>query len=118
MSFPGPGGPALALGLLLFGAALVVVGEATRSIAERWVPLFRPTEPVERLLLDLYLGIGILYAIAAVPPGGFYPETLVVATAIAAVLLLVRGRGTFASLGSTVRAAWARRSAGDRKSVV
>ncbi len=71
MTAPGP--PALVWGveLLLFAAAVVPAGELFRRLAARWVGLFRNLGPVERLLLDLYLGGGGLYVVASVPLGLF-----------------------------------------------
>jgi hypothetical protein len=71
VSFPGPSGPVLVLGLLGLALASTVLGEAVRLLAARWVVTWRTLEAVERGLLDFFLGGAVLYLLAALPVGGF-----------------------------------------------
>jgi len=71
VSFPGPSGPVLVLGLLGLAVASAVLGESVRLIATRWVVAWRELEAVERGLLDFFLGGAVLYLLAALPVGGF-----------------------------------------------
>lgn len=89
MTFPGPAGPTWTLELLLLAVAFLPAGELLRRIAERWVSLFRDLGTIERLLLDLYLGGGGLYVIAAVPVGLFVAPVVVAYVGGAALVLLV-----------------------------
>ncbi|MCI4353067.1 MAG: hypothetical protein L3K14_06735 [Thermoplasmata archaeon] len=96
MSLPGPSGLTWALELLVFAGAFLPAGELLRRLAGRWVPLFRDLGWVERVLVDLYLGGGGLYVLAAVPLGRFSLPMVgaYLAGALAVLLvLLVRGRG-------------------------
>lgn len=83
----GPGPPALLWGfaLILWAAAMLPLGEAVRRVGARWSGLLRPREPVERLLLDLYLAGAVLYVVGVLPFGGFLPWT---------PALLILGGGT------------------------
>ncbi|MCI4339781.1 MAG: hypothetical protein L3J73_00730, partial [Thermoplasmata archaeon] len=93
MTFPGPSGPVWGLGLLALAIAVAGLGELVRQFLARRVPLFRSLEPIERGLLDLYLGGAVFYVIAAVPFPLFYPETVLgvlVGGAFALVLVIVR----------------------------
>ncbi len=67
MSLPGPSGLPWALELLVLAAAVVPVGDLFRSLVAGYAGLFRNLGVVERLLLDLYLGGGGLYVLAALP---------------------------------------------------
>ena len=71
MSVPGPPGDLWAGTLLLWAVSASVVGEAVRGTAARWVPLWRSPEPLERFLLDFYLGGATLYLVAALELGAF-----------------------------------------------
>lgn len=57
--------------LLLFGAALLPLGELIRSAIATRVPLFRSPDLIERGLLDFYLGGAALYGLALSPFPGF-----------------------------------------------
>lgn len=95
MSLPGPTGLTWALELLLLAGAFLTSGELLRRLAARWVALFRVPGWIERVLLDLYLGGGGLYVIAAVPFGWFYPgvvEAYLVGSAAVLGGLVVRDR--------------------------
>lgn len=71
VSVPGPPGGLWAISLLLWAVGAAVVGEAVRGALGRWVPLWRAPEPVERFLLDFYLGGAGLYLVAALELGAF-----------------------------------------------
>ncbi|HEV8050065.1 MAG TPA: hypothetical protein VGP88_05685, partial [Thermoplasmata archaeon] len=90
MSIPGPGFGAWALALLVFAAASAIVGGAVRTAALRWVRSWRSLGPVERLVLDLYLGGAVVYAVALPPLGLFGVATFPVLLALAVAYLLVR----------------------------
>jgi hypothetical protein len=92
VNLPGPSGVAWALELLLWAVAAAVVGEFVRALAIRRVPSWRDVEPVERMLLDFYLGGAAMYLAAALPIGAF-TAPVVVGLPIAAgvgVLVLIR----------------------------
>lgn len=71
MTLPGPSGIAWAVELLLFGAMAAFLGELVRVMVGRRVPLLRNLDPLERGLVDLYLGGAVLYLLAALPVGVF-----------------------------------------------
>ena len=60
MTLPGPSAGAWALGLVVWAAAAAVLGESLRLGVARWVPAWRRDEPIQRLLLDFYLGGAVL----------------------------------------------------------
>lgn len=62
---------------MLLAVAVAAVGELVRRLAARWSPLLASREPVERALLDLYLGGAVFYALAALPLGAFSLESVV-----------------------------------------
>jgi hypothetical protein len=97
---PGPPGVLWATALLVWALGGVVLGEAVRFVGARWVPLWRADEPVERCVLDLYLGGGLLYLVAALPVGAFGPALVDGAPMAAAVGL---GAVAFSDAG---RARW------------
>jgi hypothetical protein len=90
VSIPGPPGVLWTVSLLLWALEVAVVGEAVRGVAARWVPAWRSTEPIERGLLDLYLGGGLFYLLAAVPAGLFGAPLVNGLPIAAAAFLLVR----------------------------
>jgi len=71
VSVPGPPGGLWALSLLLWGLEAAVVGEAVRGTVAGWVRLWRAPEPIERGVLDLYLGGAAMYLLAALQVGAF-----------------------------------------------
>ena len=71
VTLPGPPGALWALALVLWALVAVVTGEAVRIVSSRWVPLWRSADPLERGILDLYLGGAVLYLVAALPIGAF-----------------------------------------------
>ena len=90
MTLPGPSGVAWALGLLAWAAAAAIVGELVRSIVARRVDSWRSLEPVERLVLDFYLGGAAMYLLAALPIG-LFGTSLAFGVPIAAAILLAGG---------------------------
>ncbi len=89
---PGPPGGLWGLGLLLWAAGAVVLGEAVRGTAARWVPLWRAPGPLERLLVDLYLGGAVLYLVAAVQVGAFTTPVVLGLPVAGGLVLLLRVR--------------------------
>ncbi len=90
MSVPGPIGAVWAIELVAAAAASAWTGEALRGVAARWVPGWRALEPIERLLLDFYLGGALIYLFAALPLGLFGVPLLVVVPVAATVVLALR----------------------------
>ncbi|MGA8542385.1 MAG: hypothetical protein WB947_02410 [Thermoplasmata archaeon] len=114
MTLPGPSGVVWALGLLVWALSAAVVGEFVRLLASRKVGSWRTLEPIERLLLDFYLGGATMYLVAALPVGAFVAP-LVFGLPVAAgagLLLWVMGerrrrlaRATLAPFATLVRPA-------------
>ncbi|MCI4322802.1 MAG: hypothetical protein L3K03_02060, partial [Thermoplasmata archaeon] len=75
MALPGPGGALWAAELLLWAALYVPLGDLIRGIGARRIPLLRLEDPIERILVDLYLGGAVVYTVAAVPIGAWGPWT-------------------------------------------
>lgn len=93
MGVPGPGFGEWALALLAWAALAAIIGEFVRAVASRFVPLWRRLEPVERGLVDFYLGGALLYLVAVVPGGAFTAPVvylLPIAAAVGAVALAFR----------------------------
>jgi hypothetical protein len=88
VGFPGPSGVAWGVELLVWAFAAVVLGELVRRASSRWVTLWRRLDPIERGVLDLYLGGAVVYLVAAVPAGAF-DLLLVTALPVVAGLLLL-----------------------------
>jgi hypothetical protein len=91
VSLPGPSGLTWALELLSLAAGLAIAGELIRSVAARWVRLFRDLGGIERGFLDLYLGGAGLYVVAALP-FGLFEASSVVAYLVGAGSILAVGR--------------------------
>jgi hypothetical protein len=89
VALPGPAGVPWALGLLVWAASAAVLGEAVRRGLARWVRVWRRAEPVERLLLDFYLGGATMYLVAAVPGGAFVPAVVLGLPLVAAAGLVL-----------------------------
>jgi len=90
---PGPSGAEWAVVLLLWAALYAVVGEFLRALTARFVPLWRKPEPIERGLVDFYLGGAVLYLVAALPGGAFVAlvvEGIPVAATVGLAILAVR----------------------------
>jgi hypothetical protein len=88
VSLPGPSGPTWALELLALTVLFVPAGEVLRRVASRWIGFLRELGWIERILLDLYLGGGGLYVLAAVPLGLFGLPLVVAYLAAGAGLFL------------------------------
>jgi hypothetical protein len=96
VTLPGPSGVAWALALLGWAATAAIVGECVRCLAARVVVSWQVLEPVERALLDFYLGGAVLFLVAALPIGAFVPAVvygLPIAAAALITLLVARHRG-------------------------
>lgn len=65
-----------AVGLLALAAAVTCLGDLVRRPLTRWSRLLALRDPVERGLIDLYLGGGLFYVLAALPFGLFWPALL------------------------------------------
>jgi hypothetical protein len=98
VTLPGPPGAVWALELLVWATGAALIGELLRGFAGRWVDLWRDLEPVERALLDLYLGGAFMFLLAALPAGGFVLPVLVGVPVVATALVAAR----------EVRARWGR----------
>jgi hypothetical protein len=96
VGIPGPGAGEWAVALLAWAALAVLVGELLRHLASRFAPIWRHPEPIERCLLDFYLGGALLYLVAVVPWGAFVAPIVlglpVVAVALLAVLAIRSAR--------------------------
>jgi hypothetical protein len=90
VTLPGPPGTVWALELLLWAAGAALLGDLVRGVAARWVRSWRELDPVERLVLDLYLGGAVVYLVAAVPVGAFVLPVLVGLPVAAAILVGAR----------------------------
>jgi hypothetical protein len=77
----------LTLALPLYAGAFVLVGESLRRPLARFSSLLAATPPIERVLIDLYLGGAIFLALAYLPFGLFYPITLPLLAAAGALVL-------------------------------
>ncbi len=87
---PGPPGPLWGVSLVLWGAGAAVLGEAIRGVAARWIRGWSAEEPIERFVLDFYLGGALLYAVAAVQLGAFVPSVVLGLPIVGGVAVLVR----------------------------
>ena len=88
MSLPGPPGGVWALALLLWAGTAAVLGELLRAALSRWVSAWRSPSPIERGVLDFYLGGAVMYLVAALP-FGFFVAPLVLGLPIAAAGILL-----------------------------
>jgi hypothetical protein len=91
VTLPGPTEPFWGGALALFALAIAAFGEVVRVGLARAVPRLRSLEPIERGLLDLYLGGAVFYVLAALPLHAFTPLVLgavVVAAGLGVVLWL------------------------------
>jgi hypothetical protein len=111
VAWPGPPTESWGLALLLFAAAFVPLGELLRRIAARWAGVLRLEDPIERAVVDLYLGGATLYVLGSLPLGIYgpgLPGGVALAGALGLVSLLVyeRRRRTGRAPGPPV--AWER----------
>lgn len=112
MPVPGPPEALWATALLAWAIESAVLGEALRWVGARWVPLWRVGEPIERFLLDFFLGGAVLYLVAALPVGAFgrpvvYGLPVVAAAGLVALVLARRRTDVVAAARATVRRLWA-----------
>ncbi|MCI4358593.1 MAG: hypothetical protein L3J99_06150 [Thermoplasmata archaeon] len=87
MSLPGPELGPWVLALVAWALGLALVGEIVRRWAARYSPWARSLRPMERVLVDVYIGGGALFAISVVPMGLFYPLTSAILILLASGLL-------------------------------
>lgn len=87
MGIPGPSVGEWALALLAWATLAVVLGELVRTLVARVIPLWRRPEPIERGLLDFYLGGALVYAVAAVPWSAFVAPVVYLLPVVAAAAL-------------------------------
>lgn len=85
MTVPGPGLASWAVELVAFALAATLAGEGARALLARRVPWFRVGEPVERGVLDLYLGGALLYLLAVLPLDLYRPAIVAAGWTVAAV---------------------------------
>lgn len=93
MGIPGPGVGEWAVALLVWAALAAIVGEFLRAATARWVALWRHLEPIERGVVDFYLGGALLYLLAVLPWDGFVAPVVYLvplAAAVGAVVLALR----------------------------
>ena len=88
MGVPGPGVAEWGVALLAWAALAGLLGELVRTLTGRYLSLWRRPEPIERAVLDFYLGGAVLYLIAAVP-GGFFLAPVVDLLPFAATAALI-----------------------------
>jgi hypothetical protein len=91
VSLPGPPAGLWGVSLVVFALAIALVGELVRRLAVRWVPLWKADEPIERFLLDFFLGGAVVYLLAAIPAGGFRPLVVLALPVGAAAVLAFWG---------------------------
>ncbi|HTW56297.1 MAG TPA: hypothetical protein VMG36_07675 [Thermoplasmata archaeon] len=111
MAVPGPPAALWALELVGFAVAVGLVGEPLRALAARWVTAWRDPRPIERILLDLFLGGAAMYLLAAVRLGVFTAGAVlavVVAGAIASGALAVAHRRSLRAFARRTAAGLAR----------
>jgi hypothetical protein len=104
---PGPPGVLWAVALPLWALAVATLGEAVRGLGARWIALWRLADPVERGLVDLYLGGGLLYLVAALPLDLFdgpVVEGLLVGGAVLLLYRVYRRRRAARPMGPAPRA--------------
>lgn len=90
MSLPGPPGALWTLGLLVWAGGAALLGEAIRGALARVVPTWGRAEPLERLLLDFYLGGAALYLVAALEVGAFVAPVVLALPPAGGVVVLYR----------------------------
>jgi len=90
VTVPGPPGDLWAASLLLWAFGAAVVGEAIRGTLARWVSVWRSPEPIERLVLDFYLGGAGLFLVAALEVGAFERPVVLGLPAICGAVILYR----------------------------
>jgi len=76
VAVPGPPAALWAFELVGFAAAIAILGEPLRALIARRVVAWREPAPIERFLLDFYLGGAAMYLLAAVRLGIFSAATV------------------------------------------
>lgn len=108
MAVPGPLAVDWAPALIAFGGAVALLGDPLRAAAARWIRSWGALPPLERLLLDLYLGGAALYLLAALRIGAFTRLVVLALFAVGAVAtigrLLVRRAGLVSRAAQLLRA--------------
>ncbi len=95
MTYPGPSLALSAAELLLATLGFVALGELVRRGIAQFSSWARTLRPIERIVVDLYLGGAILFGIAALPLGLFrsYTPGVLLAGGVAVLcVVLVRSR--------------------------
>ena len=90
MAWPGPAPLPWGLALLLFGVALLPTGELIRRVGARFAGAWAADDPIERVVLDLFLGVGPLYVLGSLPFDLYtaaLPAVVMVGGAVALLLL-------------------------------
>lgn len=90
MEPPGPGGALWAVALVAYALGFALVGDVVRAGLARYVAFLRAPEPFARGVLDLYLGGAVLYVLAALPVGAFYPPLPAAVLGVGAAAFVVR----------------------------
>ncbi len=110
MTLPGPGATELFVDLLLLALLSIVVGEPIRSLLARWSAWLAGVDPVERAVVDLYMGGAVVYLVAAVPLGLFLPAVVAAVAVLGWGIRLTLGpapvraaRDTFRSIATALR---------------
>jgi hypothetical protein len=89
VTLPGPAFGPWAVDLIGWAIAIALSGEFLRWLLGQLTPIVRALRPIERGIIDLYLGGGLLFGLAALPVPIFTSATPIVAVALALVGLVV-----------------------------
>jgi hypothetical protein len=87
VGIPGPSAAPWAIALLAWAVLAAILGELVRVVAARFVSLWRHPEPIERILLDFYLGGALLFVVATIPWSAFSGPVVFVLPIVAWVAL-------------------------------
>ncbi len=105
MGLPGPATGELAIALLAWAGTAVALGELVRYGVARYVHAWSLGDPIERGLLDFFLGGALLYLVAAVPLGLFVAPIVLglpIVAGLGLLLVVARDRAASARSGETV----------------
>lgn len=89
VGIPGPGGAEWAVTLVVWAVLVAVVGELLRTLTARFVPLWQRPDPIERGLIDIFLGGALLYLIASLPWSAFVAPVVELVFGVASVGVVV-----------------------------